>query len=66
MFKTGTYKALIKGVSQQTPQEREDGQLSTQVNMVSDIVNGLRRRGGFKAQAILDVDPSSFFNVIST
>lgn len=64
MFKTGTYKALIKGVSQQTPQEREDGQLSTQVNMVSDIVNGLRRRGGFKAQAILDVDPSSFFNVI--
>lgn len=28
MFKTGTYKALIKGVSQQTPQEREDGQLS--------------------------------------
>lgn len=64
MFKTGTYKALIKGVSQQTPQEREDGQLSTQVNMVSDIVNGLRRRGGFKAQAVLDVDPSSFFNVI--
>lgn len=64
MFKTGTYKPLVRGVSQQTPQEREDGQLSTQVNMVSDIVNGLRRRGGFKAQAVLDVDPSSFFNVI--
>lgn len=63
MFKTGTYKALIKGVSQQTPQEREDGQLSTQVNMVSDIVNGLRRRAGFRMQAALDVNPNSFFNV---
>lgn len=63
MFKTGTYKALIKGVSQQTPQEREDGQLSTQVNMVSDIVNGLRRRAGFRMQAVLDVNPNSFFNI---
>lgn len=63
MFKTGTYKALIKGVSQQTPQEREDGQLSTQVNMVSDIVNGLRRRAGFRMQAALDVNPNSFFNI---
>ena len=64
MFKTGTYKALIKGVSQQTPQEREDGQLSTQVNMLSDIVNGLRRRGGLKLQAVLDTPPDSFFNVL--
>lgn len=63
MFKTGTYKALIKGVSQQTPQEREDGQLSTQVNMLSDVVNGLRRRGGLKLQAVLDTPPDSFFNV---
>ena len=63
MFKTGTYKALIRGVSQQTPQEREDGQLSTQVNMVSDIVNGLRRRAGFRMQAALDVNPNSFFNI---
>ena len=64
MIKTGTYAALIKGVSQQTPQEREDGQLSVQTNMLSDIVNGLRRRSGTKVQAVLDVTPDSYFNVL--
>lgn len=44
----GVYKSLLQGVSQQTPQEREDGQLGEQVNMLSDPVTGLRRRGGTK------------------
>ena len=44
----GVYKSLLQGVSQQTPQEREDGQLGAQVNMLSDPVTGLRRRGGVK------------------
>ena len=49
----GVYKSLLQGVSQQTPQEREDGQLGEQVNMLSDPVTGLRRRGGTKfTQAI--------------
>lgn len=48
MIKQGTYKPLIQGVSQQTPQDRSDGQLGEQVNMLSDIVTGLRRRSGTK------------------
>lgn len=45
---TGVYQSLIQGVSQQTPQERQSGQLSAQENMLSDAVTGLRRRGGIK------------------
>lgn len=63
MFKTGNYSTLIQGVSQQIPQERTDGQLGEQVNMLSDIVSGLRRRTGFKYQGTLDVVPSSAFNI---
>lgn len=44
----GVYKSLLQGVSQQTPQERTDGQLAEQINMVSDPVTGLRRRSGVK------------------
>lgn len=46
MIKQGTYKPFIQGVSQQTIQERQDGQLNLQVNMLSDPVTGLRRRSG--------------------
>ena len=45
---SGVYKSLIQGVSQQTPQERQEGQLSAQENMLSDAVTGLRRRSGVK------------------
>lgn len=45
---SGVYKSLIQGVSQQTPQERQEGQLSSQENMLSDAVTGLRRRAGVK------------------
>lgn len=44
----GVYKSFLQGVSQQTPQERTDGQLGEQINMLSDPVTGLRRRGGVK------------------
>lgn len=40
------YKSLLQGVSQQLPQERLPGQLSAQVNMLSDPVTNLRRRHG--------------------
>lgn len=49
----GTYNSILKGVSQQIPQEREDGQLGSQLNMLSDPVTGLRRRGGIKHHADL-------------
>lgn len=64
MRKTGTYATLIQGVSQQTPQQRTDGQLSEQINMTSDIVTGLRRRTGFKIQHDLNVSPLSKFDIV--
>src|SRR5690606_38514787 len=50
--------------SQQTPQQRTDGQLSEQINMTSDIVTGLRRRTGFAYQyRLTDTPPNSWFNI---
>lgn len=44
------YPSLLNGVSQQTPRERTNGQLTEQNNMMSDPVTGLRRRPGLKRQ----------------
>lgn len=52
MIREGTYNSLLQGVSQQIPQEREDGQLGLQINMLSDAVTGLRRRSGFKFHSL--------------
>lgn len=61
----GVYKSLIQGVSQQTPQEREDGQLGAQLNMLSDPVTGLRRRSGVKLHKNLPThSASSFIRII--
>lgn len=61
----GVYKSLLQGVSQQTPQEREDGQLGAQVNMLSDPVTGLRRRGGTKyIQNIPNRDAKSYIQLV--
>ena len=60
----GTYKSLLQGVSQQTPQERADGQLGSQLNMLSDPVTALRRRGGIKLHAVLkDLDKRSYIRM---
>ena len=62
----GVYKSLIQGVSQQTPQEREDGQLGAQLNMLSDPVTGLRRRGGVKYfSAISTINPDSYIRIVN-
>lgn len=42
----GAYNTLIQGVSQQVVTNRADGQVSEQINMVSDLVTGVRRRTG--------------------
>lgn len=64
MIYEDTYPSLIQGVSQQTPQERLDGQLGAQVNMLSDPVNGLRRRSGFKLHGRLNVPKDTKFDFI--
>lgn len=62
----GVYKSLVQGVSQQTPQEREDGQLGAQLNMLSDPVTGLRRRGGVKYfSAISAINPDSYIRIVN-
>lgn len=42
----GSQKNMLQGVSQQLQRERLEGQVSAQVNMLSDLVTGLRRRPG--------------------
>lgn len=43
----GTYQSVIRGVSQQAPADRIEGQHGEVVNMLSDPVRGLVRRNGF-------------------
>lgn len=40
------FPSLLQGVSQQIPKLRLDGQVSAQVNMLSDLVTNVRRRPG--------------------
>lgn len=54
----GTIEQMLQGVSQQPHHNRADGQIGAQVNCVSDIVDGLRRRPGCK---ILDTITLSGF-----
>ena len=49
----GAIKSLMQGVSQQVPRERLDGQVSVQLNRLSDVVNGNRRRPGARYLATL-------------
>lgn len=49
------YKSLLQGVSQQIPEERLPGQLSAQVNMLSDPVTNLRRRPGAQLRKTLQM-----------
>lgn len=49
---SGSYSSIARGVSQQVPQQRVDGQHAAQVNMVSDPVVGVARRKGSLAKAL--------------
>ena len=53
----GALKSLVQGVSQQVPRERLDGQVSTQVNMLSDVVRGIRRRPGMHLRTAVNFGP---------
>lgn len=56
----GALKSLMQGVSQQVPRERLDGQVSLQTNMLSDVVNGMRRRPG--ARFVADLSSMVVYN----
>ena len=42
----GRYESVIRGVSQQTPHDRREGQMEAQDNLLSDPVHGATRRWG--------------------
>lgn len=44
--RSGSYHSILRGVSQQPPEQRLPGQHSEQVNMMSDPVAGVTRRQG--------------------
>lgn len=48
---SGSYESVVKGVSQQSAQDRRSGQHQAQRNMISDPVRGLARRHGSIMQA---------------
>lgn len=56
-----SYESLLRGVSQQVPQNRASGQHTEQINMLSDPVNGLTRRHGsvWQAEQIITGAPVS-------
>lgn len=59
MKAANSYASLLRGVSQQVPQDRAEGQHNEQVNMLSDPVNGLVRRHGsiWQAEQLVPVAP---------
>lgn len=50
----GSQKNMLQGVSQQLQRERLEGQVSAQMNMLSDLVTGMRRRPGAEIRSIRD------------
>lgn len=56
---SSSYASISRGVSQQVPQQRLDGQHEEQVNLVSDPVIGLVRRRGSKVQTYLEMAPTA-------
>lgn len=59
-----SYASLLRGVSQQVPQDRADGQHTEQINMLSDPVNGLSRRHGSVWQAEKVMGSAADFPVV--
>lgn len=51
MKASGSYANLVRGVSEQIPTQRRDGQVTEQINMIPDPVTGLTRRHGSRWQA---------------
>lgn len=56
---SGSYDSVVRGVSEQVPQDRRPGQHFEQVNMISDPVRGLARRHGSVLQDEKVVAPYS-------
>ena len=62
-----SYPTLLRGVSQQVPQDRAEGQHSEQVNMLADPVNGLTRRHGseYRAHQVINLPLASYASAVA-
>lgn len=61
---SGSYESVVRGVSEQVPQDRLSGQHWEQVNMVPDPVRGLSRRHGSVTVAEA-AQPFTFANLLA-
>lgn len=64
-FTKGSYPPLTGGVSQQVVHARLPNQVTEQVNMLSDLVTGPRRRGGTRLIRELNVSNSVVTEVVN-
>lgn len=55
----GSYESVVRGVSEQAPQDRRSGQMWEQVNMISDPVRGLTRRHGSEFLNNIHIGPKA-------
>lgn len=51
----GSYESIMQGVSQQIPRMRQPGQVTAQVNMISDPITAPRRRPGAQFRFTYDM-----------
>lgn len=62
MKASGSYASLVRGVSQQIPEDRQPGQHTEQVNLIPDPVQGLCRRHGSRFVAERDLGISALLD----
>lgn len=56
---------MLQGVSQQLQRERLEGQVSAQMNMMSDVVTGLRRRPGAEVKTAWQINNATRDKIIA-
>lgn len=59
---SGSYESVVRGVSQQVPQDRRSGQHWAQDNIISDPVRGAARRHGSVMQDEFVLGPDTLFS----
>lgn len=64
MADTNTLGSMLQGISQQPPHIRRDGKVTEQVNLMSDVVEGIKTRPGSKLLGIVEENISSSSSTI--
>ncbi len=54
MADTNTLGSMLQGISQQPPHIRRDGKVTEQVNLMSDVVEGIKTRPGSKLLGVVE------------